>query len=324
MIEAEETLALLAALEEGASAERLQALMQGSELKRVFPSAGIPNSLGHDCLLAVGDVDRRQQLEESGRMIVEYLEGLVQARSRFETLLREFRESEGELIASAFEATRGLLPESCSLGRIRLIFLPLGLDFRTDRERVYMDPLAAVQYGLEGIRQTLSHEFHHVVRFRLTGVNLTLMRPPEVPPPGSPADSFREWMAWLESEGIADCVSSATQVEIPSLREGLEHRRLQMAQYGTLLEDALALFRTAVDGRAATAAGLEDIQRRLSGLAHPVGARMADYILTEVGRPALVECVGHPDRFLRRYNEVAVEKRLVRFDEPFVRWLDQG
>ena len=322
MIDADETLALLAALDEGAPAEKLEALMRGTELDRVFPSAGISRAFGLDCLLAVNDDARRLKLDESGKSVVGYLENLVQVRPRFEALLREFRESEADLTASAFETTRRLLPESCSLGRIRLVFLPLGLDFRTERETVYMDPLASVQYGLEGIRRTLSHEFHHVARYRLTGVNLTLMEPSETRRPESLADTFRVWVAWLEMEGIADCVSNATQVEIPSLREGIEERRRQMDQYATLLGGALDSFRAANRGQASNSTALGDLQRSLGGLAHPVGARMAGYILTELGRPSLVECVGHPDRFLQRYNDVAIKKRLVGFDELFVDWLD--
>ena len=102
MIEAEETLALLSALEEGAPAAKFEQLMRGPELGRVFPSVGIPDALGFECLLAVHDSIRREHLDEEGKMVVSYLEGLVQARSRFEALLRSFQETEASLTSAAF------------------------------------------------------------------------------------------------------------------------------------------------------------------------------------------------------------------------------
>jgi hypothetical protein len=322
MIEADATLSLLTALSGGASIAELSGLLRRPELKRVFPAMGIPTDRGLQYLEAVLDPPRRERLDEPGRQVVAYVLELVRLRGEFEVLLRKFREVELPLTTAAFAATREFLPDSCDLGEIRFVFLPIGLDFRTDQQSVYMDPLAALQYGLDGIRRTLSHEFHHVARYRWTGVTLTLMRMDEERPPQSTLEILRDWSAWLEAEGIADCVSKATDVEIPALTEALKERRRQLEEYGALLEGALGRLRNALAGEARSEADRVTLRHELLQLAHPVGSQMAERIYANRGRPALVECVGNPALFVRRYSTIAREQGLVEFDDNLLRLLE--
>jgi Putative zinc dependent peptidase (DUF5700) len=323
MIDAEGTLAFVSALEEQAPSSRIEALLQRPDLRLMFPAVGIPTAQGLALLEAIRDPARRESLDEDGRMIAGYLDDLVQHRNPFERLLQELQGRESELLHSAFEKTLEFLPGSCHLGTIRMVFLPIGYDFRTDEETVYIDPLAALQHGYEGIRKTLSHELHHIARYRLTGENITMMRQDKGQPTRSPHEMFREWATLLEMEGIADCIWNITDTDIPVLRPAVERRRQQMAQYQRLLGDALAPFHRMMTDSADGAPVPEALRVELLTIAHPVGARMAEAVLRDLDRPALIDAVGHPDHFLRRYNEVAKGQRLIEIDPRLVAWAER-
>jgi Putative zinc dependent peptidase (DUF5700) len=320
MIEADETMAFISALEERAPRARFASLLEGSELSRMFPAVGIPTADGLALIEMVNDPALRGGLDEGGRTVAAYLDELVQNREPIDRLLQSLRGTETELLRSAFEKTKEYLPESSALGNVRLVFLPIGYDFRTDEETVYIDPLAALQHGYDGIRKTLSHELHHIARYRLTGENLTLMRADARPHPTVRFEVFREWSTWLEAEGIADCVWNVTDTDIPALHQAVDQRRQQMAGYQTILGDALAQFRTGLAGSRAGGPALEILRTELLNAAHPVGAQMAAAILRELGRPTLVECVGRPDQFLGRYNEVAEARGLLEIDRTQLDW----
>ena len=323
MIEAEGTLAILQALEEPAETSRLEDLLREPDLSRMFPAVGISRSRGLGYLEAVRHVSPRENLDETGREVLSYFEELIQRRNEFESLLRDLRANESTLVATAFERTRRFLPGSCVLGAPRLVFLPIGFDFRADRETVYMDPLAALQYGLAGIRDTLSHELHHVARYRLTGENLTLMRPEEGDSPTDVHAVFREWASWLEGEGIADCVWNMTQTEIPALQSAVRKRCEQMAEFAKLLERSLVRFRESAARRSKSPSEWGVLRDDLRGLAHPVGACIAQEILNGLGRRSLVQCVGHPRAFLERYNMLAEKRKLTAIDGNLVDWLSE-
>jgi len=320
MFEAEDTFALIDALEEGARAPRWESLLERRDLRRMFPAVGIPRAQGIRYLEAAGNPDGGKGLDEVGRMVVGYLVELLQRRGRIASLLRELEVAGPSLEAAAFARARELLPDSCAVGAVRYVLLPIGYDFRTDRETVYMDPLAALEYGRAGIETTLSHELHHVARYRLTGENLTLMRPGEERPARDVPGIFREWASWLEAEGIADGVSNATDVEIPALRAAIELRREQMANYAGLLEGALARLRRTLSDEMKDEGPRQSLRQFLLALAHPVGARMAEHVRADLGRESVIECVGRPDLFVERYNRVARRRELVEVDESFLRW----
>jgi hypothetical protein len=303
MFDGEGTRRLLQTLTEGASTAEWERLLARPELELMLPAIGIPHELGVRCLAAVRDTTRREGLDPSGLEIVEYFAQLEEERFGIEALSRDLEAHGDELARAAFERTRVYLPLGCAPGAPRFVLLPLGFDFRADRDTVYVDPLAALRLGYEGIRATLSHELHHVARYRLTGEDLTLMHPDRASEVSGARAVYREWVAWLELEGIADRVSNMTQHPIPELKEAAARRVRQMEEYETLLASALREF--ALRAAEGPSARWERFREDGRNLAHPIGARVAGRIETELGREALVECVGHPDLFVARYNQVA-------------------
>jgi Putative zinc dependent peptidase (DUF5700) len=322
MIDAGDTLALLEAIEPGVEGRDLEALVRRPELARMFPAVGISTRRGLGYLRAAGSPTACTGLGEAGRQVVEYFGELRSRSAEFRALAADMAAQESAIVADAWSRTATLLPDSQRPPGLRFVFLPIGLDFRTERETVYMDPLAALGLGPEGIRATLAHELHHVGRYRLTGENLTLMSPEPALPPGDIRAVFREWATWLEAEGIADCVSNITETAAPILHRVAEMRRQQMRDFDQLLPPLLARIRRASRRTEPARADLRRLRRDLRWLAHPLGARIAGAVLSSSGRPALIECVGQPKLLLQRYNDVAGGGRPARFDPETILWLD--
>ncbi len=308
-------------LRDRGSRSSLTALLEHPDLRRIFPAVGIARSQGLRGLEAVRSSDPGLAHGATETQVAAYFRALLASEDRLRELVEYLQSHEAELTGAAFERTRRLLPEQCMLGTVRFAILPLAYDFRTDRESVFMDPLAALAYGPAGIERTLSLELHHVGRYRLTGVNLTLMEPDEEPEPDAPSDVFRSWAAWLEAEGIADCVASAVDEDIPALHAGIERRRQQLAQYRSLLTEVLDRFRQADRRNAADRSELRVLSQELLDLAHPVGAGLAGRILSKLGPTALTACVGQPELFLRSSDRVAPASGASPFGEPFLGWM---
>jgi hypothetical protein len=237
-------------------------------------------------------------------------------------LLRELRAREASLLAEAWARAAEMLPTRLDCGGVRLVVLPIGLDFRTERDTVYMDPIAAVALGLDGIGRILAHELHHIARYRLTGQNLTLMTPDPLDARATVRGVFGEWATWLEAEGIADCVSNVTQIDVRALRGIVEARRRQMADYAGLLSQALKRIRDESAKRTVALPELELLRGELRSLAHPIGARMAETILSTEGRAALVGCVGRPANFLRQYARHGPAGGAVEIEETLFDWVE--
>jgi putative zinc-dependent peptidase DUF5700 len=322
MFDARATRELLDALRSGADESALGSLLSSSDLDLIFPAVGLTAAVGIGYLRGVLDPVARARLDPEGGQVVDYFLSLLGRRDAFETLLVELEARGPELVRAAFEQTCRFLPDGCELGTVRYVLLPLGYDYRTDRETVYMDPAVSLEYGLAGIQHSLAHELHHVARYRLTREELTLMRPDAVPPPQDLPGVFREWGSWLEAEGIADCVANATQFEVPQFRGAAEERRRQMTEYQTILEVALEPFRP--EATAPDAPGLVDLRQRLRSLAHPIGYRMAEAIESEYGSAALRTCVGQPRTFLTLFNEVARSRSLVEFPPSLIEQMPES
>lgn len=321
MVEAGATLRLIRALNEGADTSRFRTLLSDRELARTFPALGIPTSVGLSSLVAVSQELRPEPATRMGREIRSYLEGLRAVEREFSAFAEHFRSHEDEVVASAWSRAARLLPPVEAPRHLRLVFLPLGLDFRTDGETVYMDPLASVSLGLEGVGVTLAHELHHVGRFLVTGENLTLMEPYARGRLHGVPDVLRNWASWLESEGIADCVSNVTETDVPVLHDVVERRRRQLGDVPALLSDSLEKLGAALDQGPAGADALEELDRDLRALAHPIGAGMAGAIRSLGGTLSLVGCVGRPKVFLQRYNDAALGTAHPRFgDRLFELW----
>ncbi len=321
MIEAHGTLRLVAALEEGAGRSRLEAILAEPGMDLMFPALGISPEDGMKYLEAARDPTAEADLGEVERFFVSYVRELAGSRKQLLSLLHDLNEEELDLTRRAFRRTRAFLPPGCELGAPRLVVLPIMYDFRTDQETVYMDPVAALSLGPEGVCHTLAHELHHVARYRFTGENLTLMRPEQGDRPKSPREVFVEWATWLEAEGIADCASNMIETDVPALRAAAAERRHQMVNYARLLSGVLARFRDLSSQPASSTAELEGVRTQARQLAHPLGARIAGEIMETFGRSSLVECVGRPGTFLTRYNLAVTPKGMDLIDDRFLDWL---
>jgi hypothetical protein len=312
MVDARATLELIDAVRNRWGRDRLIRLFEDRDLALVFPALGLRTELGIELILSSGTSGRGP--DGDAAPLADYLRELVQQRDPLRRLCTELDRAEARLKSSAFQETSALLPEGADLGTPRIVVVPLGYDFRTDRNDLYMDPLAALALGLEGIRKTWAHEFHHIARYRLTGVNLSLMRPDEEAPPSAGTALAQEWATWLEAEGIADCVSNMTETDVPALRSAAAERRRQMEGYGELLAATCARLRGELSRSPPRVDHLLKLRSELRGSAHPVGARVARAVLDEHGRAALAACVGHPAELVRRYEEVAARRGLAVFD----------
>jgi Putative zinc dependent peptidase (DUF5700) len=319
MIEADSTFALLDALQRRADRKELETLFTDPDLALMFPALGIPTADGLEMFESFLEAQAGGSFGPDAPPIFEYATDLGTHRDSLERLLVDLKEAEVELTRAAFEETRRLLPIGADLGRPRIVVLPLGYDFRTDGDSLYMDPLAALSLGLDGIRKTWSHEFHHIARFRLTGRNLTLMRPDAGGSSLDMTEVVSDWAAWLEAEGIADCVSNMTQTDVPALREAAKVRSEQMADYQPLLTGALEGIHQNARVSRNSAAPFVELRSALRALAHPIGARMAGTILEVDGKSGLVDCVGKPKRFVTRYSDLASSRGLVGFDADVLR-----
>ncbi len=77
MIEVEETMNLISALQEGAPISQLERVLDGPTMRRMFPVVGIGLARGLQYLGAVRHPGRREELDESGRLVVAYLDDLM-------------------------------------------------------------------------------------------------------------------------------------------------------------------------------------------------------------------------------------------------------
>jgi Putative zinc dependent peptidase (DUF5700) len=311
MFEPTPTLALLDAIENKSSNVDLEALLQGPELSLMFPAVGISNARGVEYLADFRDGKLPPEQDPAASVVASYLADLLDRADEFREIAEVLRTAGPSLYEAALDQTLEYLPPHFEMGNPRIIFLPIGYDFRADRESVYLDPLTALMVGKLGVRDGLIHELHHVGRYRLTCENLSLMRPDPRGPPTDPLTALRRWVSWLELEGVADCAWSMTRSEAPLYQSARVERLRQFDEYDRIIRDAML----PIAGPNQTSAANAPAQffDGLRELAHPVGHRIASEILNDAGRPGLVECVGHPALFLSRYNEIASRKGLVTF-----------
>lgn len=312
---------LLEALAEGDGPLRVERVLEDPDLALMFPAVGVANSMGLGVLTAVKRSSSPEKFSEEERTVFAYFSDLAHGRTAIERLCRDLAAQETRLISSAFTRTREWLPSSLARREVRVVPLPLGYDFRTDGSTLYMDPLAALEMGTEGICETWAHELHHIARYWLTGVNLTLMRPEARTPPASCREAAREGFTWMEAEGIADCVSSIVQSKAPLLRAAVEQRREQLAHFEDLFRPIADRLVRAAGGTEASGSEAEALGSGMMRYAHPLGFRMADAIRSSFGGPELISCVGEPLRFAMRYGEAAARLGLPRLDSHVLEWL---
>jgi len=213
---------------------------------------------------------------------------------------------------------QSFLPSPVSLATTRVAFVPMDYDAMVDRTTVYFDPLLAVMIGEVGVTRLLSHEFHHIGRFLLTGENISGIDLNLDPRRLSWTGLIRFWASLLEMEGIADLVFDVRDLGLPRYRPMMARRQRVTATYGQHLRRAeRILLDRPVSGRAQR----REIGRAMQVVlrdAHPLGRRMAETVQSEFGRRKLIQCVGRPERFFRAYQDAAAASGVFRFSEELL------
>lgn len=272
---------------------------------------------GPICLDMVSDPTSSTPRSAAEGLLISHLSLLRERDAELRELLKELQHEEEIILERAFSRTREFLPRSTPLGEVSVVFVPLGYDARVDSNTVYFDPLLALLIGREGVTQFLSHELHHVGRFRMTGDNLSGM---DLDLGARMADHrtfVRFWVSLLEMEGIADQIFDLAQLQLPVHRARVEERKRVKEQYAEHLSHAQDALLERGEKGTVPRQDLAPIASQVLENVHPLGARLAGDILGTLGKERLVEGVGRPERFLDLYQEVARSKGLFEFD-PYI------
>ena len=208
--------------------------------------------------------------------------------------------TESTLIEDAIAIARRYVPADAVeahavMTPIRLLFF--APDAIADDGVIYLDLVHAKDRG-EGLVRLLAHEFHHEIYTRLS------------PFPGLDEDAEMYWvllaLTHLHMEGLADRIDkiSAPLMPIPGLPTSYIE---QYNEYYQAAPAALAAFDTALvelahtENRGEAALAAWNLFH-LNG--HPEGFYMANTIAAAQGDAALLEDVGDPFAFVRRFQSV--------------------
>lgn len=312
------TLRLLDDLAHGESGSLAVRLRSNPPLRVAFQIAALPPGRAWRVVDRVRDGHRPAGKSIDERRFARYLSrlkslepGVTESFVRLKNAFPKIRER------SAGKA-QSLLPSLVRLERARVVFVPLDYDAMVDRTTVYLDPLLALMVGEAGVARILSHEFHHIGRFLLTGENISGIEPKLDPRHLTWTGLVRFWASLLEMEGIADLVFDVTDLELPIYRAMMARRERVTSSYGRHLRRAeRILLNRPVSSRA---------ERRAIGRAveivlrdgHPLGKRMAETIQVEFGKRRLIQSVGRPERFFRAYQDAAAKSGLFQFSEELL------
>ena len=199
-------------------------------------------------------------------------------------------------------ATKRYLPTHAKIGQQRaslLIFLP---DCRGFQEVILVDPIFTMALTIAGFQSLLAHELHHSIRCSLE---------PKDQPTQERFRGIAQVLFWLESEGIADSVSSLSDLpceSADSLMANIVERRKAIYpkadEYLRLLDSAMA---DILNGSVPDDQAYFHVVSVLSSdnAYHPVGHVMAKRIEQQLGHNMLVDTIGKPYRFLLGYQQAA-------------------
>lgn len=217
---------------------------------------------------------------------------------RLETYLNRVRDEWSP--PAIIDATRKYLPAQVKINEQKaslLVFLP---DCRGFREVILVDPLFTMSLPMAGFQNLLAHELHHSIRCSLA------------PKDQSTQARFRgiaQALFWLESEGIADLVSSLSDLPLENseslIASIVERRRAiypRVDEYLRRLDSAMA---NVLNGNVSDDEAYVCIVSILSpdNAYHPVGHIMAERIEQQLGRGALLDTIGKPYQFLFTYQQ---------------------
>lgn len=251
-----------------------------------------------------------------------YLSEMQESAAMLRDLLRMLNEEQDDITRRAFQRTKRLLPAQARVDEATVVFLPMRYDARVDFTTVYLDPMLALLVGQAGVTKMLAHELHHIGRYALTRENLGgISADPKLTDLPS---TLRYWVSLLELEGIADCVFDLTEFDLPVHRKMIEQRSNVRQHYGRFLAkiEVALLQLPPSSGRPRPPSA--SVQALIRSHVHPLGRRLAEAILSGLGRARLAACVGDPTEFVNSYQEVARSRGAFEFGPVLVARLQKG
>ncbi len=274
-----------------------------SSLRKMFTQFHIKDSESRKCLMAA--LSRTEDLSGFSKDCTELLAYIEKIRERKEELKRFFEEisrDEEVIRIEAIARAKKYLPESVSFDLLNVFFLPMPYNANADHRGVYFDPIFAMDIGLDSLKGVMAHEAHHVGRNSITRERVVFDE--------TPLDQLAYRFVCLETEGIANLVSSATS--IPFMRKLAVSRVEAMESFESYLELLQEVFLNLINKNITDEEAVSLMNRSWfgSGKLTPVGMRMAMEIEEEYGTNALVNTVGDTVAFLEAYQKAALNRTL--------------
>lgn len=312
------TLRLLADLAHGEPGSPAIRLRSNPTLRVAFHMANLPPGRAWRIADGIRDGELRVGTSIEERRFARYISQLKSLETGVTESLAKLKNAFSRIRRRSAEEAQSLLPARVGLERARVVFVPLHFDAMVDRTTVYFDPLLALMVGERGVTRVLTHEFHHIGRFLLTGENISGINPRLDPRHLTWTGLIRFWASLLELEGVADLVFDVKDLALPVYRPMMARRECVTSTCARHLRRAeRILLDRPVNSRAERRAIGRAVQILLRD-GHPLGKRLAEAILDEFGKPRLIQCVGRPERFFRAYQDAAANSGLFRFSEELL------
>lgn len=212
-----------------------------------------------------------------------------------------------DLLGEALQLAQGLLPDGLTQQHAPP---PIAFVFFARDGRGYPHIIVADLLNIMKSRNRtgfFAHELHHYYRNYVTELN-------------GEFDDDDYYLMYvlinLEEEGIADLLDKADlptltaaelKMQIPDMgrRDFFERYRRHYAEANEWLEQIELVFQRVAESPYLSAQEGKKLHGELPIGGRPIGAFMASVIIGKLGRDRLIEVVGDPFGFWRRYNEAA-------------------
>jgi hypothetical protein len=247
---------------------------------------------------------RADTLESDGRALRKYRR-VTTRESDLHQVQSELQSRDRAMLEEAFDLASEFLPEGAS-ARCQappVAFVIFGSGGRGSSEAVVVNLLSfSKRTGPKQQEQYLAHELHHAFREHIVEVPL--------PEREDPAWNMLQAISQLETEGVADQIDKEPLLrDVESYPARYKSRAKGYQKYVANAPERLRRVDSLTQAIAEAPSMIEEdgeaILKTLPLSGHPDGYYMAEVIEEQYGREALIETVGHPFDFLRRYNRAA-------------------
>lgn len=277
-------------------------------LDQMFQQFHIPPAQVGDCIkCAVEKTRDHSGLSKDCTELLNYIENIKNRQKELELFFTLLRKQEESIRAEAISRAKAYLPEGVSFEKLNVYFIPLPYNANADHRGVYLDPIFAMDIGLDGLKAVIAHEAHHIGRNSITKERLEF--------DDSPLDKLAYRFVSLECEGVANLVSEAT--EIPEMRKVALFRTRIMGEFEKHLDLLQEVFLNLLHENITPREARILMNKSWFTTAHlaPIGIAMASKIEQTFGRAQLIETVGDTVAFLEAYQRVAHERAYYLLEE---------